>query len=412
MSPFPDDFPGASSGDPMNDVPLFREIQRVLLSSPGPVNWELARQVGIATASWGEDDPAPTEEDGRGFVETVRLAELEVAEFTGLPSPTEIADIQVFRRAQWVEANVRGLREMLEPVAVKLGSALSEAGALPGSAGMFGLPGASGVSGPEAIEGAGGQAELMGAMMQRVAPLLLGAQVGAVLGYLAQRVLGQYDLAVPRESGAVYFVIPNIARFERDWSLPPMDFRTWVALHEVTHRFEFAQPWVRPHFLDLVRDLVEHAELDFSGLEQRMESMDFSDPEALSEAFEGMGNFFGTGTDPEQRLRIGRVQAFMAAAEGYGDHVMESLGRRMLPSFARIEEALTRYREGRHGDQALERLLGLEMKQEQYRLGRDFCDRVVELTDESTLSRMWDSAEALPSMPELEEPSLWLSRMA
>jgi len=191
-----------------------------------------------------------------------------------------------------------------------------------------------------------------------------------------------------------------------------MEFRTWVALHEVTHRFEFAQPWVRPHFLDLVRDLVEHAELDFSGLEQRMESMDFSDPEALSEAFEGMGNFFGTGTDPEQRLRIGRVQAFMAAAEGYGDHVMESLGRRMLPSFARIEEALTRYREGRHGDQALERLLGLEMKQEQYRLGRDFCDRVVELTDESTLSRMWDSAEALPSMPELEEPSLWLSRMA
>jgi putative hydrolase len=411
MSPFPDDFPAASSGDPMNDVPLFREIQRVLLSSPGPVNWELARQVGIATASWGEDDPAPTDEDRRGFVETVRLAELAVAQFTGLPSPTEIADIEAFRRAQWVEANIRGLREMLEPVAVKLGSALSESGALPGSAGMFGLPGA-GAPGPEAIEGAGGQAELMGAMMQRLAPLLLGAQVGAVLGYLAQRVLGQYDLAVPRQSGAVYFVIPNIARFERDWSLPPMEFRTWVALHEVTHRFEFAQHWVRPHFLDLVRDLVEHAELDFSGLEQRMESMDFSDPEALSEAFEGMGNFFGTGTDPEQRLRIGRVQAFMAGAEGYGDHVIESLGRKMLPSFARIEEALARYREGRHGDQALERLLGLEMKQEQYRLGRDFCDRVVELTDESTLARMWDSAESLPSMPELEEPSLWLSRMA
>ena len=30
-------------GDPLNDVPLFREIQRVLLSSPGPINWELAR---------------------------------------------------------------------------------------------------------------------------------------------------------------------------------------------------------------------------------------------------------------------------------------------------------------------------------------------------------------------------------
>jgi uncharacterized protein (DUF2342 family) len=36
----------------------------------------------------------------------------------------------------------------------------------------------------------------------------------------------------------------------------------------------------------------------------------------------------------------------------------------------------------------------------------------VELTDEATLSRIWDSAEALPSMPELEEPRLWLARSA
>jgi uncharacterized protein (DUF2342 family) len=102
----------------------------------------------------------------------------------------------------------------------------------------------------------------------------------------------------------------------------------------------------------------------------------------------------------------------MAAAEGYGDHVMEALGQRMLATYARIEEALRRYREDRHGDQALERLLGLEMKREQYQLGGRFCAKVVELTDEATLARMWESAEALPSMPELEEPSLWLARMA
>jgi coenzyme F420 biosynthesis associated uncharacterized protein len=233
-----------------------------------------------------------------------------------------------------------------------------------------------------------------------------------VLGYLAQRVLGQYDLAVPRPSGSLLFVVPNIAAFERDWSLPPMDFRLWVSLHEVTHRFEFARQWVRSHFLSLVKDLVEHAELDFSGLEQRLEGMDFTNPEALSEAVEGLGNFFGQSSDPEQRLRIARVQSFMAAAEGYGDHVTEAVGRRLLSSFGQIEEALVRHREGRHGDQALERLLGLEMKREQYELGDAFCRKVVELTDEATLSRMWDSAAALPSMPELEEPSLWLARTA
>jgi len=388
----------------MNEVPLFREIQRVLLSSPGPINWELARQVGIATSSWGGEDHPPTDEDARNFAETVRLAELAVAEFTGLPGPSDLPDVRTIRRAQWVEANVQGLREMLDPVATKLGSALAEAGPSAGSL-PFGF--SPGIEGEEA-----GQAAMLGQMMQQLAPLLLGAQVGAVLGYLAQRVLGQYDLAVPRPSGSLLFVVPNIAAFERDWSLPSMDFRLWVSLHEVTHRFEFARQWVRSHFLSLVKDLVEHAELDFSGLEQRLEGMDFTNPEALSEAVEGLGNFFGQSSDPEQRLRIARVQSFMAAAEGYGDHVTEAVGRRLLSSFGQIEEALVRHREGRHGDQALERLLGLEMKREQYELGDAFCRKVVELTDEATLSRMWDSAAALPSMPELEEPSLWLARTA
>jgi coenzyme F420 biosynthesis associated uncharacterized protein len=384
-------------GDALNDVPLFREIQRVLLSSSGPVNWELARQVGIATASWGTDDPAPTEEDQRALEDTVRAAELAVVEFTGLATPPELTEVRAVRRGQWVEANVGGLREAIEPVAVRLGGALGEA-----------MPDLTET--PEPVQGPQG-AEMMGMVMQRMAPLLLGAQVGSVLGYLAGRVLGQYDLAVPRAGGILLFVMPNISAFERDWSLSPVEFRAWVALHEVTHRFEFARPWARPHFADLVRDLVEHAELDLAAFERQLEGLDLSNPEALSEAVEGMGNLFGQSADPEQRLRVLRVQAFMAAAEGYGDHVAETLGRRMLTSYTMIEEALRRFREGRHGDRALERLLGLEMKDEQYERGRAFCDRVAEDAGEEVLARMWESAEALPSMPELEEPSLWLARM-
>ena len=90
---------------------------------------------------------------------------------------------------------------------------------------------------------------------------------------------------------------------------------------------------------------------------------------------------------------------------------MHALGAQMLPSYARIDEAMRRYRETEHVDPVFERLLGIEVKREQYRLGRAFCDTVVELTDEATLARMWDSAEALPSMPELEEPR-WLARSA
>jgi coenzyme F420 biosynthesis associated uncharacterized protein len=344
------------------------------------------------------DDPLPTDADLRSLEDTVRAAELAVSDFTGLPTPTDLARVEAFRRAQWVEANVHGLKEILEPVGAKLGGLLESQLSAAGPESMP-LP-------PEA----GG--EMLAGLMHRMVPLLLGAQVGQALGYLGQRVLGQFDLAVPRPGGSLYFVMPNIASFEREWSLPSVEFRAWVALHEVTHRFEFARPWVRPHFVHLVTDLVENAEIDLTSLQQRMESMDFSNPDALAEAFEGAGNLFGEAASGEQRLRVARVQAFMAAAEGYADHVMEQVGRSMLPSFSQIEEALRRYHEGRYGDQALERLIGLEMKQQQYELGRAFCTRVVELTDQATLSKMWESAVSLPSMPELEEPSLWLARMA
>jgi len=400
-----DPFSGAFGGG-LNDVPLFREIQRVLMASSGPVNWELARQVGIATASWGAEDVAPTEEDRAGLEQTVRASELAVADFTALPMPGDVARVEAFRRSQWVEANIGSLREVIEPIAAKLSGSL---GQLEGLGALPGMPDAP-VLPDDAETGAGGPE--MTQVLNLIGPLLMGTQVGTVLGQLGQRVLGQYDLAVPRHSGSIYFVVPNLARFEQEWDLPPLEFRGWVALHEVTHRFEFARPWARDHFLQLVRDLVEHAEIDMSGLRQRLETMDFASPEAMTDAFEGVGNLFGEATSPEQRLRVARLQAFMAATEGYSEHVMDAVGQRMLSSYPKIEEAVRRHREGRAGDQALEHLLGLEMKMEQYRLGRAFCDRVVEQTDEATLARMWGTADSLPSMPELEEPTLWLSRMA
>jgi putative hydrolase len=400
VTPSSDQPPPFPLGDAFNDTPLFREIQRVLQSSSGPVNWELARQTGIATASWGQDDPAATDEDRRGLVETVRAAELAVEELTGLPTPGDVTEVRAMRRSDWVEATIRDLRELIEPVAARLSGALGQM--MPGSE-QDPMQGA-------AIPGQDPQA--LATLMQHMAPLLMGVQVGSVLGSLAQRALGQYDLAVPRAGGTLAFVVPNIGRFEQEWSLPPVEFRAWMALHEVTHRLEFSRPWAREHFVALVKDLIEHAELDLSGLARRLEDLDVANPDSLGEAVESMGNLFGESTDAEQQLRIGRVQAFLAAAEGYGDHVAETLGQRMLTSFGQIVEALRRHREGRHADDALQRLLGLETTPEQYELGRTFCRRVGEEAGEVALSRMWDSPETLPSLPELQEPTLWLVRTA
>jgi putative hydrolase len=402
----PDNPFDAPSGDLFADVPLLREIQRVLLSSDGPVNWELARQIGIASAQWGQDDEPPTDEDARNVQEAVRLAELQIGQFTGLAPPTDVASVRAVRRAEWVQANIESLRDLLEPAAERVGEAITKAqqeaaSSLDSDVQATDEPGIAGMA-----------AQLQQAMGQ-LSPLLLGAQVGQVLGYLGQRVLGQYDIAVPRSGpGSMLFVIPNIAAFERDWSLPQTDFRTWVALHEVAHRFEFAQAWTNAHFRTLLDDFLSTLEFDVGGIQERLAGLDISDPEAMQRAMESEPGLFGTVLDAEQRIKLARIQAFMAAAEGYGDHLTRALGERLLPSYGRIEEAMRRYRETEQADPVFERLLGIEMKRDHYRLGLAFCDTVAELTDEATLSSMWSSPEALPSMPEIDEPRLWLARSA
>jgi len=401
VSQTPEENPfGVPMGDIWNDVPLFREIQRVLLSSSGPVNWELARQVGIAAASWGAGDVAPTAEDQRTFEEAVRVAELQVGVFTGLEPPVDLPKVQAVRRGQWVQQNLEGLRDVLEPAAAKIGEAVARAQR---EAPSDASPDVAGAPMP-------GMTQLLG----QLSPLLLGAQVGSVLGALGQQVLGQYDIAVPRAEGsaALLFVVPNIARFEKDWSLDATEFRTWIAIHEVTHRFEFARPWALTRFRELLNDYTSTLQLDVEGLQRRLEMLDPSNPEAMQEMLGSGEGLFGAVLDDEQRLKLNRIQAFMIAAEGYGDHVMHTLGAQLLSSYARIEEAMHRYRETEETDPVLERLLGIEVKREQYRLGKAFCDTVVELTDEATLARMWDSAEAMPSLPEIEEPRLWLARSA
>jgi putative hydrolase len=379
------------SGDPdaFRDAPLFRELQRVMSASSGPVNWELARQVGVANAVEAGPDLEPTEGDLRMLEEAVRVAELQVGRFTGLPAPADVAQVHAVRRAGWVNANTESLKSLLEPAARRLTDAIER------SSGEQ-LP-------PEMTQ--------VSAFLRQLSPLLLGTQVGQVLGMLAQRVLGQYDVALPRSGpGQLLFVVPNLAAFERDWSLDPREFRTLVALHEVTHRFEFAQGWVRDRFQELLDDYLSTLKLDIEGMQSRLGSLDPADPAALQQLAESDEGLFWADLDDEQRLKLGRIQAFMAAAEGYGDHVMQAVGAELLGTYSRIEEAMKRYREGEHGDPVFERLLGVEMKREQYRKGRAFCEFVVEQTDEATLTRMWESADAMPSLPELDEPRLWLAR--
>ena len=189
----------------------------------------------------------------------------------------------------------------------------------------------------------------------------------------AQQVLGQYDVAVPRAgTGALLFVVPNISAFEQDWSLDPTEFRTYVALHEVTHRFEFARPWARAHFAELVDDFLSTLKIDVGADAARQARGDrrLRSRGPAAGADERRRGMFGTVLDDEQRIKLGRIQAFMAAAEGYGDHVTGCRRRELLSSTGGSRRRMAPYAKARPVDPVFERLLGIEMKREQYDAGR------------------------------------------
>jgi putative hydrolase len=385
----------------LRDAPLFRELQRVMGSSSGPVQWELARQLGVAGAAETGPDPTPDHGAMAALEDAVRLAEMRIVDVTGFEPSSEVLHVEVVRRADWIAGAIDEYRSLIESAATRLSDALAKALAEQAPAG-------EGESDPLASLGLGSPQ----ALLNQLGPLLQATQVGQVFGFLASRVFGAYDVGIPRTpDGPLRFVVTNIERFERDWSLDQREFRTFVALHQVVHRLQFARSWLPGHAASVVDDFLSTMVIDVDAIQERFASLAPTDPEAFQQAFaDDEGSMFGVVLDDEQRLKLDRIRALIGAVEGYGDHVTTTIGATLLGTYPRIEEAMRRHRDDEALDPLFARLLGVDVGRDDVAVGRAFCDTVVELTDETTLTRMWVEVDAVPSWPELEEPRLWLAR--
>ncbi|MDH5616724.1 MAG: zinc-dependent metalloprotease, partial [Acidimicrobiia bacterium] len=63
------------------------------------------------------------------------------------------------------------------------------------------------------------------------------------------------------------------------------------------------------------------------------------------------------------------------------------------------------------GEQIINRMLGLELKQEQYQLGNEFCSEVARRWGTDALDRLWNDATAFPNLAELRDPVAWAARV-
>ena len=235
-------------------------------------------------------------------------------------------------------------------------------------------------------------------------------ETAAVLGALARRVLGQYEMVLPGSGDVIYLVAPNVLALERSQQFIPDEFRLWVALHEVTHRLQFTGvPWMREHFLGLVEALISASRPDPERLAQvvrRISAQLQSDEELVDET-----GLLGLFASEQQRAELDRVQALMSVLEGHGHVLMDRIGEELLPSQGRMT-ALIRERRNDPRLQRIMRLTGLEMKMRQYEVGERFVLGVEQQAGWDALEALWESPENLPSLDELESPRAWFKRVA
>jgi putative hydrolase len=234
-----------------------------------------------------------------------------------------------------------------------------------------------------------------------------------MVGQLATRAMGQYDLPMPRPQRPELMLVPAaIDGFASDWSLDADDVRMWICLRETAHHGVLRRPHVRARVEGLIRSYVDAFTPASQALEDRMADIDLSDMAGLQAAFGDPATLLEEMQNDAQREIQVPLRALLAAVVGYVDHVMDTVGRRLISSYGPLTEALRRHRlEEDHGARVLGQLFGVALDAGSYEQGHTFVTGVLERAGEDGLARLWHSERELPTPAELAAPGLWLARI-
>jgi len=377
------------SQQPFGDIPLFRELQKLLTSDGGPVNFDIARQVAKAIASQGASG-ARSPEATRALQDTVHPAEVVLAGYTRLPLE-EPSRAKIMDRAAWIDTTLEGWRWLLEQLAERFSGELAKLG-------------------PESGEGGNPMAAAMGP----VAALLMGMQSGTLVGHLAGEALGRYDFPIPRDDdGMLLWVEPNLAAVATDYSIDQAAWGRWLALHDVArHLVLSAAPWISPYFRSLVTEVIGAIEIDVSDIQRRLVELQSQGMESLQE---GMGPSAALPVVPTERhgRALDRWRAFVAVWEGYAAHSAAAVATEIVGDGAsKIDEAAARHGATKKDGRAmLETIVGLSAEASLRASGATFCAAVARLKGIQALNKVWEAPDNLPSMEEIKDPFAWMERI-
>ena len=354
------------------------------------IDWNVATSTGVR---WARPGPQVSMAEARKVVAELRglatAVQEPVREVTGLPGSGDGGTVAVVDRPGWIRANVDGFRVVLDPLV----EPMQQRGTAPPA----------------------------GSVITAVGSRVTGMQAGLILAYLAGRVLGQYELFLPPDPdappgtvdappGRLTLVAPNIVMVERELGVNPHDFRRWVCLHEETHRTQFTSvAWLRPYVQQQMTEFLLASDLDPASILERLRSA----ADAVAGAVRGGGeSLIEAIQTPRQREILDRLTAVMTLVEGHGDYVMDAVGPKVVPSVEEIRAKFSARRvSGGRIEQAIRRILGIDLKMKQYEQGSRFVKTVVEEAGMGVFNKVWISPESLPTRDEITSPQSWIARV-
>ncbi len=354
------------------------------------IDWEWATKVAIRSAGRAPTlHPSAQAPLQAQYQQLLGEIEAPIAAYTGTALSLANTTVVVMDRPAWIRTTLRTFEHLLQPVEELYQQAIQPA---------FGP---TSLGSPLVLHG--------------TARLMVSTQIGALVGYLSRRVLGQYDLALlgpeTAAAGKLYFVEPNLRQVEHTLNVPRDEFRRWIALHEATHAHEFElHPWVRPYMDGLLRRYLRLLMDDLAG--KNGPAALTAIPTRLLGNLRNGHSLLAALMTPEQRDLMSRLQALMSLAEGYSNHVMNGVGRGLLPNFQQIHDRVEA-RQARRSQMELVllKVTGLALKMEQYRLGEHFVDEVTRQRGIAFANLAWDAPETLPTEAEIRDPARWIRRL-
>ena len=345
------------------------------------IDWKIAKMIALRVSQWELHPVKDRASRQVQYDEMVARSQPLIDEYLNVKLPETLSRVKAVDRREWIEANLTSFEHLFKPIEELYRTAARNAGRNPTVTGLN--------------------------------RAFVGAQVGAMVGVLARKVLGQYDLSLlsPKaDPGMLYFVEPNINLVQTQLDVDDYDFRLWITLHETTHAYEFeAYPWVRDHFNNLVQRY-------FNDMGRQLDSLKDGIVNFISRIFkDGKGDnshWIESLLTPSQRQVFNELQALMSLVEGYSNHIMNAVGRDILPNFDAIE-ARMHERKGNRSlfDELFNRITGMNLKMQQYEQGEKFVNALAEHGGKELAARVWEGPHMLPTIEEIRNPELWIKRV-